>query len=74
MLTEQIKFCTHLMLTVFGIFLLISHSNSNIKGKTGPIVLQTCLCHDKVFEVNVFRLFQFYFCSYENGVAKLSLI
>ena len=46
------------MLTVFGIFFILlyfSHSNSNFEAYIfGLIVLQTCLCHDKVFEVNVF--------------------
>ena len=36
--------------------LYFSHSNSNFEAQIGFIVLQTCLCHDKVFEVNVFRL------------------
>ena len=47
------------MLTVFGIFFILlyfSHSNSNFEAQIGLIVLQTWLCHDKVFEVNVFRL------------------
>ena len=37
------------------------------------IILQTCLCHDKVFEVDVFRLcfgiFK-YFCSCKNDALK----
>ena len=31
-------------------------NNSNIETLIGLIVLQTCLCYDKVLEVNVFRL------------------
>ena len=35
-------------------------SNSNI-AQIGPIGFQTCLCHNKVFEVNVSDLFFFEF-------------
>ena len=48
------------MLTVFGIFFILlyfPHSNSNIEAKIGLVVSQTRLCHDKEFEVNVFRLY-----------------
>ena len=47
------------MPTVFDIFfisLYFPHSKSNIEAQIGFIVLQTCLCHDKVFDISVFRL------------------
>ena len=47
------------MLTVFASFYILlyfSHSNSNFEAKIGFTVLHTCLCHDKLFEVSVFRL------------------
>ena len=47
------------MLTVIGIFHILpyfQHLNSNIEAQIGLIVLQTCLCHNKVFEVDVFHL------------------
>ena len=44
----------------FSAFFLIltyfPHSNCNIEACIGRIVLQTCVCHDTVFEVNVLRL------------------
>ena len=47
------------MLTVFSIFFILLYfprSNSNFEAQYGLIVLQTCLCHDNMFEVDVFRL------------------
>ena len=47
------------MLMVFGIFFILLYfpqSNSNFEAQIDLIVLQTCLCHDKAAEVNVFRL------------------
>ena len=61
------------MLTVFSVFLILlyfPHSSSSL------IVLQRCLCHVKVFEVNVFRLCFEHFSFDATTVAsqKLSLV
>ena len=48
------------MLTVFAIFCILlyfSHSNSNFEANLVLLYyVHTCLCHDKLFEVSVFRL------------------
>ena len=40
----------------FQFNLEFTDSNSNIEEQIGLIILQTCLCHNKVCDVNVFRL------------------
>ena len=65
------------MPTVFAIFFILlyfSHSNSNFKAQISLVVLQTCLCHDKVFEVNVLRLcfgISIFVATYENDIPTL---
>ena len=52
-------------------------NNSNIEALIGLIVLQTCLCYDKVLirgKCFSSLFWNFYFCSYENGVLKTIVV
>ena len=54
-MSQVLRICKRF--SAFFIFLYFCmYMNSNIEALIGLIVLQTCLCHEKLLEVNVFRL------------------